>query len=317
MSIRRVLCVGSVVVLCLGTLIGSDLLAPAAGAAGTTTLQFYSLQRIFTSTDAAGQPLSPHTVLTVGDRYDSTDLYYVGNHQHHAASFSGSDHLACVVTMASSVAERQSCNDQFDLNGLLLLSNDVTVTFQGMTASIPISAGIGKYKNAAGMLVSKHVGKSMNTDNTFTLTGVGSGPTVAVPVSPSTILHFYSVQETYTLTSPTGQPISTNSVLDPGESYDTTDLYYLGNHEQHASRFSGSDHQACIFGVTTQACNSEIAIGGSMLVFNDVTENGIATGSASTVSAPISEGTGRYENTRGTFESGAGDNVDVTVTLTG
>ena len=54
-----------------------------------------------------------------------------------------------------------------------------------------------------------------------------------------------------------------------------------------------------------------------MLVFNDVTENGVATGSASTVSAPISEGTGKYENARGTFESGTGNNVDVTITLTG
>lgn len=317
MAIRRNRFVAYVAALGLSTIFGFGLGAPPVSAAGssTTTLRFYSVTQSLTATSATGQPVDPNVLFTTGDHFDGTDLLYAGQHQRHTASFSGSDHLACVVTVASTVAERQTCSEQFAIGSAMLLANNVTVTFNGRTASVPINGGTGRFKNARGMLVSTSIPNSDNTDDTFTLTGVGSGP-IAVPLRAGTTLPFYSVQQTLRFANAAGQPLpDANAAQDVGDSYDSTDLFYAGTHGHHASGFSASDHLACTFtGTDTQTCNSQIAIGGSLLLLNNVTE----PSSGATVSSPINAGTGTYQNARGTFETGtATDTTDVTVTLTG
>jgi len=297
-------------------MIGNGVMALPVGAAGTTTLHFFSTQGTLVVNSATGQPLTnPNVPLTAGDHYDSTDLYYVGSNLRHAPTFSGSDHLACVVATASSVAERQTCSDQFAIGSALLLATNVTVKFNGRTALTPINGGTGRYKNARGTLVSKPIANSSNTDNTFTLTGVAAGPVAVSASGNGTTLQFYSVQQTVTGINRAGQPVK--NVDDPNNlaSYDTTDLYYAGTHQHHASSFSASDHIACTFtAADTQTCNTQVAIGGSLLLSNNATETGA---DSTTVSAPIDAGTGKYENTRGTFVSTVGNNDDVTITLTG
>jgi hypothetical protein len=165
MSIR---CIARVVSLGLFTVVGSGLMAIPARAAGTTTLHFYSVQQTSTATGAAGQPItSSNAPLAVGDHVDSTDLNYVGNHKHHASSFSGSDHIVCTVTSAST----ETCSSQTAIGGSLLLGNDVTVTFNNTTESAQINAGTGKYKNARGTLSETFIANSNNSDATITLTG--------------------------------------------------------------------------------------------------------------------------------------------------
>jgi hypothetical protein len=309
---RFVACVAA---LGLSTIFGIGLAASPVSAAGsaTTTLHFYSVTQSLTATSAAGQPVGPTALFPVGTHFDGTDLLYAGQHQHHAGSFSGSDHLQCVVTVASTAADRQTCSEQFAFGSAMLLATNVTVTFNGQTGSIPINGGTGRYKNARGTLVSTPGGDSGNFDNTFSVTGVGSGPT-AGPLSAGTTLPFYSVQQALRFSNASGQSIR-GADAGTGDSYDSTDLYYAGTKGHHVSSFSASDHLACTFtGAGTQTCNNQIAIGGSLLLLNNVTE----TSSGATVSGPINAGTGAYQNARGTFETGH-DTIaaDVTITLTG
>src|SRR4029077_20049166 len=123
--------------------------------------------------------------------------------------------------VASTVADRQTCSEQFAFGSAMLLATNVTVTFNGRTGTIPINGGTGKYKNARGTLVSTPIADSNNYDNTFSLTGVGSGPT-AVSLRAGTTLPFYSVQQTLQFRNAAGQRIRGDNT-NTGDSYDSTD----------------------------------------------------------------------------------------------
>jgi hypothetical protein len=160
-SIRRVASVS----LGLFTVAGSGLAALPAAAARATTLHFYEVGQTAMHTDATGQPVtSTNATPKVGDHVDATSLDYVGNHKHHASSFTASDHIACTLASASSAI----CSGQFAIGGSLLLANYVTVT---SSAPVQINAGTGKYKNARGTINSTSIGNSNNSDVTITLTG--------------------------------------------------------------------------------------------------------------------------------------------------
>ncbi len=168
MSIRCIARVASVASLGLFTVVGSGPMALPASAAGITTLHFYSVHQTGTFTDAAGQPITAPTATPVaGDHIDTTDLDYVGNHKHHALSFSASDHVACTFTSATA----GTCSAQIAIGGSLLLANDVTVTLTQNSPPLPINAGTGKYKNARGTITTTSVDNSNNSDVTLTLTG--------------------------------------------------------------------------------------------------------------------------------------------------
>jgi hypothetical protein len=148
---------------------------------------------------------------------------------------------------------------------------------------------------------------------------VGSG-LMAPPASAAgtTTLHFYSVHQTGTFTDAVGQPISAADATPvPGDHVDTTDLDYVGNHKHHASIFTASDHLACTFTSATAAtCSAQVAIGGSLLLTNDVT---VAL-TQNRPPLPINAGTGKYTNARGTVTPttvGNSNNSDMTITVTG
>lgn len=72
-----------------------------------------------------------------------------------------------------------------------------------------------------------------------------------------------------TLTTPNGKVISRPPYPQPGPG-DVLDVYsldYTGNHRQHAKRWSMSSHLRCTFGTTQPDCESQIALGGSLLLF--------------------------------------------------
>lgn len=321
MAIRRYRFVASAAALGLSTVLWTAFVAPPVDAAvrgasgATTTLHFYSVTQTLNATSPTGQPVAPTALFSTGDRFDGTDLLYAGSHQRHAQSFTGSDHLQCVVTAASTVSERQTCSEQFAIGSAMLLATNVTVTFNGRTGTIPITGGTGKYKNARGTLVSTPIADSNNFDNTVSLTGVGSGPT-AVPLSGGNTLAFYTVQQTLRFTSAAGKRLPNVNATKVNDSYDSTDLYYAGTKKHHASSFSASDHLACTYtSAAVQTCNNQIAIGGSLLLLNNVVEP--ASGPP-TVSAPINAGTGTYQNTTGRWESGTNTVISqVTITLNG
>lgn len=156
-------------VLAVGLIIGvgTGLTALPVRAAKSTTLHFYSVEQTLTAADAAGQTLSSLPPrLGVGEHYDSTDLYYVGNHKHHSSVFGASDHVTCSVTSATS----QTCDQQIAIGSSLLLLNHVTLSTVVQTLTGPISAGTGKYKNAQGTVTSTNVGTTSNADIKIVLT---------------------------------------------------------------------------------------------------------------------------------------------------
>lgn len=117
----------------------------------------------------------------------------------------------------------------------------------------------------------------------------------------SETLHFYQVQVGPTqFYNASGNPIDLNppaTLPKPGDSFDETHLDYAGTAKHHASRWTASDHFTCTFtGAETGKCNSQIAIGGSLLLSN----NFPLPAQAEAVVA-ISEGTGTFHGTHGRF----------------
>ena len=52
-----------------------------------------------------------------------------------------------------------------------------------------------------------------------------------------------------------------------GDTLDVNSVDYVGNHNRHAARWTGSTHLRCVFRAGPPACESHVAIGGSLLVF--------------------------------------------------
>lgn len=145
--------------------------------------------------------------------------------------------------------------------------------------------------------------------------------TAASAAAAGTTLHFYNLQETLTVTDATGVPLpngGSGASPQPGDHIAYTGLDFVGNHRRHASGPTASNHLACVFvSATALKCDAQVAIGGLLVLGNDVT----ATLTGSGVSSiPINAGTGRYKSARGTITVTpipGGPNADVTITLDG
>lgn len=92
-------------------------------------------------------------------------------------------------------------------------------------------------------------------------------PRVSTPHTET--LHVYDAPEKVVLTGPNGTVI-TDPSQQPGRG-DLLDVYsleYVGNHSHHAAHSSMSAHVRCVIGHGQPTCESDIAIGGSLLVFH-------------------------------------------------
>jgi hypothetical protein len=117
----------------------------------------------------------------------------------------------------------------------------------------------------------------------------------------SETLHFYQVQVGPTqFYDASGHPINLNppaTLPEAGDSFDETQLDYAGTAKHHASRWTASDRFTCTFtSADTGKCNSQIAIGGSLLLSNNFP---LPTGAEAVVA--ISEGTGAFHGVHGRF----------------
>jgi hypothetical protein len=89
-----------------------------------------------------------------------------------------------------------------------------------------------------------------------------------------------------TLTTANGKVINHPPYPQPqaGDTLDVYSLDYVGNHAHHAAQWTLSNHLRCSFRQGPPVCESNIAIGGSLLVFEGNT---------------IVGGTGRYQGATG------------------
>jgi hypothetical protein len=105
-------------------------------------------------------------------------------------------------------------------------------------------------------------------------------------------LRVYDKPVSTTLTHADGTVVAHAPYPEPkaGDTLDVDSLDYAGNHVHHARRWLGSTHLRCVFGDGPPACESHVAIGGSMLVF---------TGSP----GKVTNGTGIYQGAKGRVTS--------------
>jgi hypothetical protein len=76
----------------------------------------------------------------------------------------------------------------------------------------------------------------------------------------------------------------------PGDTLDVNSLDYVGTHSKHETRWFASSHLRCLFRAGPPACESHVAIGGSLLVF---------TGNP----GKVTNGTGIYQGATGRVTS--------------
>jgi hypothetical protein len=155
-----------------------------------------------------------------------------------------------------------------------------------------------------------------------TLAGVMLSLLVIAPAAGArtVTLHYFSKQTSNTFSTPQGQPVAPNTPPAAGDVNDITGLDYAGNHKHHASKPTASDHLRCtITSFTGSAaaadCDAQVAIGGSMLLADDVTFM-LSDGSAPLV-VPINGGTGIYRHARGRIiATNVGNNTDFDIRVT-
>jgi hypothetical protein len=95
-----------------------------------------------------------------------------------------------------------------------------------------------------------------------------------------------------------------------GDSFDTTDLAFRGDHRHHSKRWIGSSHLHCTFGATPDelTCDSQAALGRSLLLFHGNPSEPLE----------IVGGAGKYEGATGsvaTKEAKGGVDAVLTVRL--
>jgi hypothetical protein len=145
----------------------------AGSASAATTLHFYDKQVSSVFKGPNGQPLSPNAVPTAGDSFENTDLYYVGNHKHHAKKWTASGHLVCTFTsITGPMSGTATCDGQIAIGGSMLLAENVALSFSSSpTVVVPITGGTGKFRGAHGHVKSTGIGNTNNSDITITYTG--------------------------------------------------------------------------------------------------------------------------------------------------
>ena len=136
--------------------------------------------------------------------------------------------------------------------------------------------------------------------------GAAAAVAVAGGVAPAAsaknqTLRFYQVSGPAKFSNAAGHPININPQVTPpvaGDSFDEIDLDFVGTAKHHAKRSTASDHVACTFtNGDTALCNQQIAVGGSMLLSNNVTFHFNLPNPA----IAINECTGAYRGDHGTW----------------
>ena len=145
----------------------------AGSASAATTLHFFDKQVSSTFRGPNGQPLGPNAVPAVGDSFDNTDLYYVGNHKHHAKAWTASGHLVCTFTsITGPMSGTATCDGQIAIGGSMLLAENAKLTFStSPTVVVPITGGTGNFRGAHGHVKSTSISNKNNSDITITFSG--------------------------------------------------------------------------------------------------------------------------------------------------
>ncbi len=120
----------------------------------------------------AGKPFSPSekNQPVPGDSIEGTNLDYVGNHVHHAANWTASDHELCVLDSKNNLV----CHAQVAIGGSMILAqaNLGHVSASTSMSTFQITGGTGTFQGVTGTIVVVQLDPSAqmsNSDVTITL----------------------------------------------------------------------------------------------------------------------------------------------------
>jgi hypothetical protein len=128
-------------------------------------------------------------------------------------------------------------------------------------------------------------------------------PAAGSSAAKATTLHLYSKSIVATFFHADGQAITSLTTLpSPGDYFIATFVDYVGNHNKHARRSTGSHNFSCTMSANTTAiCDGALAVGGSLVLVNHVTVSlADATGS---FTIAITGGTGKFNGAHGQVTS--------------
>jgi len=128
-----------------------------------------------------------------------------------------------------------------------------------------------------------------------------SGAVAGAASAKRETLRFFQVGGRAQFYNAAGKKIDLNppaTLPKPGDSFDEVDVDYVGTPKHHAVQWTATDHLTCTFtNHDTGLCNSQIAIGGSLLLSNNFTMKF----GPSNAPAPINEATGVFSGMHGTL----------------
>ena len=136
----------------------------ADASSAPTPLQYFQKESVLTFTNASGTVIQGYP--PVGGHVLEDDNDYVGNHTHHAAHPTMTDHLFCTVVTAPATA---TCSFEFATADSLLYADGITVNLASSVGTIPLSGGTGRFAGDSGSAASTPVGNSNNGDIVLTL----------------------------------------------------------------------------------------------------------------------------------------------------
>ncbi len=143
-------------------------------------------------------------------------------------------------------------------------------------------------------------------------------------MQPNTVhvLHYFSKVESQVFLTAAGKPFSPSEKNPPvsGDSIDSTNLDYVGNHVHHARNWTASDQELCVLNNKMDVvCQAQVAIGGSMILAQ--ANLGQVSASTSTSTFQVTGGTGTFQGVTGTIvavdidPSSQTSDSDATITL--
>lgn len=143
-------------------------LALGGGAADASSapapLHYFQKESVLTFTNASGAVIQGYP--PVGGHVLEDDNDYVGNHTHHAAQPTMTDHLFCTVVTAPATA---TCSFEFATGDSLLYADGISVDLASSVGTIPLSGGTGRFAGDSGSALSTPVGNGNNGDIVLTL----------------------------------------------------------------------------------------------------------------------------------------------------
>lgn len=165
--------VGTAALLGLSLTIGAGVVAGAAPRPSSSeVLHFFSKPQSGAFLTAAGKPFNPSKAdpPRPGDQIESSDLDYVGNHLHHAATWTASDHELCIFD----AQDTPVCHAEVADGGSMILAQVTLTHLSAATATFTyhVTGGTGVFQGVSGNIVVVNLtpeAESSNSDVTITL----------------------------------------------------------------------------------------------------------------------------------------------------